>query len=110
MADKGQPSATQLQPSSSAANAAERPYVPTLAVTSPSNYGNIDAENESNLHILSSVESPKASRERPLKSPSEQVGGNPRKRARSSVENSMTGRCYSDEKRPHFSRSWLMQQ
>ncbi|KAK0385118.1 hypothetical protein NLU13_7596 [Sarocladium strictum] len=65
------------------------PYIPTLAVTSPSNYGNIDAENESNFQILSSVESPRAARDRPLKSAPRQGGGNPRKRARSSAEGSM---------------------
>lgn len=91
MAEEGQPSAPKTRPTSPPVDQSERPYVPTLAVTSPRNYGNIDAENESNLQILSSVEFPKPAGPRLGGSSARRGHTNLRKRAYSSGENSMLG-------------------
>lgn len=58
-ADEDVPTPPSLPSSSACDNAQQeqhqRPVIPTLAVTSPSNYGRINPENESNLALLTSV-------------------------------------------------------
>lgn len=70
-----------------------RPYIPTLAVTSPANYGSIDAENESNLHILNGLQGPNAARKVQAKfdSCSSSKDRNPRKRPHSPERNMTLG-------------------
>lgn len=44
-----------LSSQSSAAASSDVPFPPTLAVTSPDNYGGLDPENEANLDIIDGV-------------------------------------------------------
>ena len=90
MADDEHSSASKSQGPHALSGSSERPYIPTLAVTSPDNYGKIDAENESNLSILSGVHSPRVGTVvRAEKCPDK--SSIPRKRGRSKSEDTKSG-------------------
>lgn len=96
MAQDEQSPVPKAQPGASTPSTSERPYIPTLVVTSPANYGNLDAENESNLEILSGVDAPRATRAPQLQdSPDQDRARNPRKRAYSPGVGTMSGKSCS---------------